>query len=216
MMELIQAAFLSVNLVFTLLLILMVLYWVTVILGVMDVELFNIDVPDSVDADVDGGGLDVDGSGILRSISHFFYIGEIPIMLILSIAILCMWAMVVMGNHFFNPVNSMLAAVPVYAGSFIASLFVCKVTAMPIKKIYDMFNKDCNAPRKVIGRLCTVITSTVSEKLGQVEVKTKGAPIILNVVSEGGHIFHKGDEALVVSQDKERGIYKIAEVNLEK
>ena len=222
MMELIQAAFLPVNIVFTVLLILMVLYWVTVILGVLDVELFHIDLPDSglhadadfhVDAEGDAG---IESGGVLRSILHFFYIGEVPVMLLVSIIILFLWALGMIGNHYFNSGNSMLAAIPIYAASFAASLFICRIIAMPIKKIYNLFNKDYNAPRNVMGRICTVATTTVSKTMGQAEVKTKGAPIILNVVSDSDHIFYKGDEALVVSEDKERGIYKIAEVNLEK
>ena len=51
--------------------------------------------------------------------------------------------------------------------------------------------------------------------MGQAEVPTKGAPILLNVVSDGDHVFHKGDEAIVVENDKEKGVYVIAPVNLE-
>ena len=46
MIELIQAAFSPVNLVLTVPLLLMVLYWITVILGVLDVEFLNVDLPD--------------------------------------------------------------------------------------------------------------------------------------------------------------------------
>lgn len=216
MVELIQAAFSPVNLVFTVLLILIVTYWVTVIIGVMDVELFDVDLPDG-DVDLDAeGNIDAEGSGMFRSILQFFYVGEVPIMLLFSILILSIWAMGMIGNHYFNPANLMILALPVYGVSLIASLFVCKVIAMPIKKFYDMFNKDYNAPRKTMGRICTVVTSTVSDQMGQAEVKTRGAPIILNVVSDSDHVFHKGDEAVIVAHDKERGIYKIAEINLEK
>ena len=87
---------------------------------------------------------------------------------------------------------------------------------MPLKKVYDMFNKDYNAPRKVMGRICTVVTTSVSDKMGQAEVKTKGAPIVLNVISDGEHVFHKSDEAVIVGKDNEKGIYTIAPLDLEK
>ena len=87
---------------------------------------------------------------------------------------------------------------------------------MPLKKIYNLFNKDCNAPKKVMGRICIVTTTLVSDKMGQAEVKTKGAPIILNVISNGEHVFHKGDEAVVVGREAEKGIYTIAPLDLEK
>ena len=226
MIDLIQTAFSPVNAVVTVLLILNVIYWITVILGVLDVDFLDIDLPDSgleidsdIDVDVDAAGeidMELGHDSILRSVLHFFYIGEVPIMLLLSILILSMWALCMLGNHHFNPSSSFLLAMPVYAISLIASLVICRIFAMPLKKIYNMFNKDYNAPRKVTGRICIITTTSVSDKMGQAEVKTKGAPIVLNVISDSKHVFHKGDEAVVVAKDKEKGIYTIAPLDLEK
>jgi len=226
MIDLIQTAFSPANAVVTVLLILNVIYWITVILGALDVDFLDVELFDSgleaggdLDVDVDADGdldLDMSQHGILRSIMHFFYIGEVPIMLLFSILILSMWTLCMFGNHYFNPSSSLLLAVPVYAMSLVASLFISRIFAMPLKKVYDMFNKDYNAPRKVTGRICIVTTTSVSDKMGQAEVKTKGAPIVLNVISDGEHVFHKGDEALVVGKDNEKGIYTIAPLDLEK
>jgi len=226
MIDLIQTAFSPVNAVVTVLLILNVIYWITVILGALDVDFLDVELFDSgleagpdVDVDVDAeGDLDLDMSqhSILRSIMHFFYVGEVPIMLLFSILILSMWTLCMFGNHYFNPSSSLLLAVPVYAMSLVASLFISRIFAMPLKKVYDMFNKDYNAPRKVTGRICIVTTTSVSDKMGQAEVKTKGAPIILNVISDSKHVFHKGDEAVVVAKNAEKGIYTIAPLDLEK
>ncbi|MCP4262512.1 MAG: DUF1449 family protein [Planctomycetes bacterium] len=225
MLDLIQTAFSPVNAVITVLLILNVIYWIVVILGALDVDFLDIELPDSgleVDSDID---VDVDAEGevdialshhsILCSVLHFFYVGEVPIMLLSSILILSMWTLCMFGNHYFNPRSSFLLAVPIYATSLVASLFICRIFAMPLKKVYDMFNKDYNAPKKVIGRICIVATTSVSDKMGQAEIKTKGAPIVLNVISDGEHVFHKGDEAVVVSRDNEKGIYIIAPLDLE-
>lgn len=226
MIELIQAAFSPVNAVVTVLLILNVIYWITVILGAIDVDFIDVELFDSgletggdVDVDVDAeGDLDLDMSehSVLRSIMHFFYVGEVPIMLLSSILILSMWTLCMFGNHYFNPMSSFLVAVPVYAISFVASLAICRIFAMPLKKVYEMFNKDYNAPKKVTGRICIVTSTSVSDKMGQAEVKTKGAPIVLNVISDGEHVFSKGDEAVVVAKDDEKGTYTIAPLDLEK
>jgi len=224
MIDLIQTAFSPVNAVVTVLLILNLIYWITVILGALDVDFLDVELFDSgleagPDVDLDAeGDLDLDMSqhGVLRSIMHFFYVGEVPIMLLSSILILSMWTLCMFGNHYFNPGSSLLLAVPVYTISFVVSLLICRISAMPLKKVYDMFNKDYNAPKKVIGRICIVATTSVSDKMGQAEVKTKGAPIVLNVISDGEHVFHKGDEAVVVARDSESGIYRIAPLDLEK
>lgn len=205
MLDVIQTAFSPVNAVVTVLLIMNVIYWITVILGVMDVDFLDFDID-----------MELGHDSILRSVLHFFYIGEVPIMLLLSILILSMWTLCMLGNHCFNARGSFIVALPIHAVSLVSSLVICRILAMPLKKIYDMFNKDCNAPRKVTGRICIVTTTSVSDKMGQAEVKTKGAPIVLNVISDSKHVFHKGDEAVVVAKDKEKGTYTIAPLDLEK
>ena len=226
MMELIQAAISPVNLVLTVPLMLMVLYWITVIAGVLDVDFLNIELPDSgleIDADVDFD-LDADGEvdlgaeagGLGRSILHFFYVGEVPIMVLSSILILCLWTISMLSNHYLNPRGSLLIAAGMFIGNAAASLFICKVIAMPLRRVYLSMEKDRNAPRDVLGRICVVVTTSVYEKIGQAEVKTRGAPSVLNVVAEDDHVFKKGDEAVVTGKDKQRGVYTIAPVNLER
>ena len=227
MIELIHFAFLPVNTGFTILLIVMTFYWLMVIIGLLDINLFDIDLDSGLEADSDLDiDLDVDGEadingeiasgGIMRSVLHFFYVGEVPVMVLFSIFILTIWVCVIMGNYYFNNNASLLIALPVYFVSLIASLFVAKLFAMPLRRLYMVYNKDYNAAKEVVGGLCYVITTEVSaNKMGQAEVKTKGAPIILNVIAQGDNILKKGDEAVVLERDKTRGIYYIAPANLE-
>ena len=227
MIELIHFAFLPVNTGFSILLLLMTLYWIMVIIGLLDINLFDIDLDSGLEADSDldidfdvDGEADIDGEiasgGILRSILHFFYIGEVPIMVLLSIFILSIWVCVIMGNYYFNNKGSFLIALPVYFVSLIASTFVAKIFVMPLRKLYMTYNKDYNAVKDVVGRICHVTTTEVTaKKMGQAEVKTKGAPIILNVIVQGDSILKKGDEAVVIERNDTKGIYYIAPANLE-
>lgn len=215
MMELVHAAFMPVNVVLTVLLLLVVLYWLMVIIGAMDADLFDIDFDADADVDFDVDG-DIDGGGFGRGLLEFFYIGEVPIMILLSILILSMWTISMMVNHMFNPAGSILLGLPIFAGNIVISLMICKVFIMPFRKMFNSLNKDANASRPVMGRICTVVTTQVSEKMGQAEMSSKGAPILLNVVAEGGNVFKKGDEAVVISKNVELGVYTIAPVDLEK
>ena len=69
MAELMTLALSPINLVFTLLLLMVILYWIIVILGVLDVDLFQVDLSDfdadgdlGVDGDVHGVGASLSGS----------------------------------------------------------------------------------------------------------------------------------------------------------
>jgi hypothetical protein len=52
--------------------------------------------------------------------------------------------------------------------------------------------------------------------MGQAEITTKGAPIVLNVLSRQNHSFTKDDKAVIVKKNTETGIYYIVPPNLEK
>jgi hypothetical protein len=219
MVELMSIAFSPLNIVFTVLLIVIVLYWITVIIGVLDVDLFDIDFDADMDFDADVD-VDVDLDGApegARAVMEFFYIGEIPIMVLVSLMILSMWALSVLGNYYFNPEGRIAHALGLGVVNFIISLGVVKLVAAPLRPFYALFNKDYNAPRKLMGRICRIMTTEVTPKhRGQAEVTTKGAPIIVNVSPKQAHSFTKDDQAIIVGKDKETGIYYIVPPNLEK
>ena len=227
MKELIYFAFLPVNIGFTIFLLLMTLYWIMVIIGLLDIDVFDINLDTDLDADADidldldvNTEADIDGEiaggGMFHSILHFFYIGEVPVMLLLSILILCMWVFVITGNYYLNRNGSFLIAVPIYLVSLVASAFTARLFATPLRKIYIFYNKDYNETKDVVGRMCCVTTTEVTaDKMGQAEVKTEGAPIILNVIARGDSVLKKGDQAVVLERNEEKGIYYIVPANLE-
>ncbi len=135
------------------------------------------DVGHDVGGHVDGH---VDGvePGIGHSVLHFFYIGEVPTMLLVSVMVLSLWAFSMLGNHYLNPEGSVAMAVAIFFGNFAISTLVLKFVALPLRTFYFILNKDYNAPGDVVGKVCRVVTTHVTrEKMGQAEVPTKGAPI---------------------------------------
>jgi hypothetical protein len=224
MLEFVTTAFAPANVLFTVLLLVVGLYWIMVILGVLDLDLFHIELPGAdLDADLDaGGGAEAGtaaegvGPGVFRSILHFLYVGEIPTMLLASIMVLSLWTFSMLGQHYLNRDGSAVMAVAIFVGDFAVSTVVLKFVALPLRRFYLLLNKDYNAPGDVVGRVCRVVTTQVSaETMGQAEVPTRGAPLLLNVRAREAHVFHKGEEALVVERDDAEGTYRIAPVNLE-
>jgi hypothetical protein len=222
MLELLQAAFSPVNVALTVLLILTVVYWLAVILGALDIDFLNVEVDADADVDVDvdaDAGADADAdlhAGGLRALLGFFYIGEVPVMVLASILVLAMWMMSVTANAIFNPHGSLLLGVPIFLAVLAAGLVVLKVVGLPLRRLFNAFTRDYNAPQKVIGRLCIVTTTSVSDRLGQAEIRGRVAPIVLTVKTEGGAELHRGDEAVVVDLDRDKGVYVIAPVEMEK
>ncbi len=213
MPEVIQEAFLSINLISTVLLILVFLYWIMVIFGAMDISLFDFDLPDA-DADVDVDA-DVGGGGFLHSILDFFYIGEVPAMIIISIGVLVFWTVSVLGNYYLNDSRSMLMALPICVGNMVVTIFITKFTMKPFRAFFVSLNNEEGTIKDVIGQMCIISTTQVSEKMGQAEVASDQAPILINVITEDGSILHKGDHAVVISKNTKTGVYTITTTEME-
>ena len=83
MKELIENAFTGVNIIPTVLLILSLIYWLTVIIGIIDLDFFDFDL--NIDGDL---GNSMEG---FQSILAFFNLKEIPIMVLASLISLVFW-----------------------------------------------------------------------------------------------------------------------------
>jgi hypothetical protein len=218
MMELFQESIRLVNLPFTMLAGLAVLYWVLVIFGMVDLDALDFDL--DLDLDVDAAAdLDADAHGLagtpLASVLSFLGLHDAPLMLAMSFYFFSMWAISVLANYYLNPGHVALVSVVIIVVNIFVSLFVMKITTRPFAKLYRILNTDYDAPQKVIGSICTVTSLEISDRVGSCEITAKGAPIQLNAVNRGTTILKKGDEALVVKYDKEKRVYEIEPINLE-
>ena len=132
MLELLHVAFMPVNLLFTVLLLLVLLYWIMVILGALDIDFLDFDFDTDTDVDIDADAdMDVQGGGVLRGVLEFFYVGEIPVMVLVSVFALCLWMISVIGNYYLNPKDSLILSLPILAGNIFVSSMVVKVMAVP-------------------------------------------------------------------------------------
>jgi hypothetical protein len=115
-----------------------------------------------------------------------------------------------LGNHTFNPEGDWLRAFAIFNVNWVIGLVVVKIVGAPLRPLYAVMNRDYNAAPRVMGNRCRVITSQVTDRqMGQAEVTTKGAPLVLNVRAREGQAFQKDDEAVIIAKDKETGVYTI-------
>ena len=211
MSELLRAAISAVNLPYTILLGLIVLYWISVIIGFFDLDLFDFDLDTDVDADVDVD-VDVDAGGlggIGIAVLKFFHVGQMPITILISFFALSTWVISVLANYYTSNSNflfSLLFFVP----NVIISLFVTKFCTLPFRALFVKLNKEGEDTEEVVGRMCVVTSSRVDSKFGQAEIRTAAAPLQLNVRTLGDEVLEKGEEVPVVQEDPGRNFYIVS------
>ena len=208
MTELLQAAISPPNLVPTGLLVFVLLYWLTVIIGLLDMKTVDLDLSHHGHLHYDSH-LPHDGpsTGWLNGALAFFNLGRIPLMVFLSFVFLPLWIGSILANYYTGN-TSLLLGLAFLLPLFVGSLFVAKFLTLPFVKLFTAMEKDHDAGAVVIGKVCTVLLPATADKLGQASVRIDGAPLMLNVRSISAPLA-KGETALVIDFDPQKRCYLI-------
>ena len=228
MIELYREAISPPNLLYTLLLGLVMIYWLTVIIGALDLDFLDIHLDADVDVDVDvdidvDADVDVDtdvdkdvetdvggggGAGwFLHSIA-FFNVGSVPFMVFMSILILSMWTSSVMMNYYFgNPYSWFFIAFLI--PNLVVSLFITKALTTPLKGIHKKMNQQGVSKKELVGKTCKVTLEVVPGKTGQAEIYYKEKNFLLKIRAENDIPISKGSQVLVVEYDPEKDFYLV-------
>ncbi len=211
MKETLDAAFSILNIIPTTLLILILIYWITVIIGVFNVDSFDIDADADVDADID---INAGDSLIwLNSALSFFNLGKIPLMVILSFFSISLWVISLLVNYYLNNTSFFLALVYLIPNILI-SAFITKFATTPFVHVFAKAEDEVQNNKSLKGRICYITLEATHDKLGQAKIKIEGSQFIINVLStEEINILHKGESCLVIDYVSEKNLYLIEPFN---
>lgn len=204
MEDLLEAIVWGANIVPTALLVFVLIYWLVVLLGFIDIDSFDIDIDLDLDTDTHVGG----SVGWLNHVLYFFNLGQVPLMLFISFLALPMWLLAIVATEFlvFDSVFlSFIFLVP----NFIVSLFVAKIFTQPFVKLFNTLENHVDDNTEVIGKICTVILNTTDEKMGQARVEGNGSVVLLNIKTRKGTELKKGETGLVIDYVPEKSYYII-------
>lgn len=196
--ELLRYAFTGVNIIPTLLLIIMQIYWLVAITGFFDFEF--------LDFDLEGA----ESVGPLNALAVLLNIGQVPAVLAISLIILNFWI-----------VSMLLYYLPIVAGglingvllipAFVVSLYITKVIIQPVNKLFIGKASKDGIDNKVLGKRCVMLCDLDDKRLGQARVKQNGASVVMNVKKIfDEETFKKGEVAFVYKKDEDKDFYYIA------
>lgn len=182
---------------YTILLAFLLLYWLLVMAGAFDFEIFGVDV----DADLDTP------DGPFQWFLALFNIGELPVMIVISFVVLGLWTTAMITGMFMPAGISAIFRVALFP----VNLVVGALLAIPlIRPVAWLFRKN-EAAREDIrpeGSLARLRDALEPEAMGQALIDRQGAPVILNVKLAGGEpALGAGTEVVVVA--KEGDFYRV-------
>ncbi|MCU7837053.1 MAG: DUF1449 domain-containing protein [gamma proteobacterium symbiont of Taylorina sp.] len=197
--------------VFTLILIVCLLYWLVAILGFVDIDFLDMDIGahDHTDIDMQHDLTSVD---VLAGLLLRFGLYGIPITIIISFIALFGWFFCYYIVHYlfgFIPDGLLhfLAGFPVL---FIAFYIAILITAQLIKPLRPLFKKaEQETLKKILGQTVIVRTSRVDKEFGEAIFEDGGAGLVLKVRSSGDETFKKGDVIVLLEYIEENNTYRV-------
>ena len=222
MVEFVQLCFTTVNLPFTVALLLVLAYWLIFLFGAIGLDTLDIDLDADVDADLSietdaeiGADIESDGyGGLMLPMLRYFNAGQVPLTVWVTSVVTFMWAGAILGTHYFNPTVGVGLACLMFIPNLLASLYLTKLATAPLRIVFKKAKQGVAAPITIVGKTCRITSGLVTTKSGQAELPREGAPITLNVRGKEGTI-KKGTEVVVVDYDEEKNIYTVVPLNLE-
>jgi hypothetical protein len=137
---------------------------------------------------------------------HFFNIGDVPFMIILSFLSLSMWAGSIAFNRYTGN-TSPLVALGFFVPLLIVSLFLTKFCSAPFVKLFTVLNKDID--KNVVGLRCIVKVGALENRIGQAEIETEEFHQLINIKSIEQHRLIKGEEVLIIDYNKDEHYYLV-------
>ena len=202
MKEIWEQAILPYNLPFTILLGLVVLFWLFTLIGAFGVDSFDVDLDADADGDLSHIG-DVPAA-LLRVVNA----GSVPVTIVLSVLVVTMWCGAMVLNYYFNPgQNSWIALVFVMV-AFVVGVLATKFLTQPLVPFMKKLKQAENAA-PVVGCVGVVRSIRIDSEYGQVEVeRPDGAPALLNArLGPDAEPAPRGSSVAIVSCDEATGVY---------
>ena len=213
MIELFNEAVALYNLPASLLLVLVMFYWLTVVFGLAD--------SDTEPLDIDGDGIaDVGANshGFWPTCGRFLHLGQVPLMVVGSFFAISLWVLSVLGNYFLNGQpgdRDLWRALLLLAPNFIISLVFTRIAVSPFRKLFNAMDQSATEVEAVLGREAVVTSAQVDERYGQVSVGTGAAPLLINArVAAGEPPIAKGTTVLVTTAGPDHAFYFIQPAHL--
>jgi hypothetical protein len=226
---------------FTILMGVILTYWLFVILGAVGIDALDGDVDLSAGAKAASGAFeggakaaggvlegadahghvdhaghdhDVDGhdSGLFAALGF----AGIPVTISSSFIVFSSWVLSLASrNTVFDLLGPILPGAVIGGGLFllcaVLGTLMASVAVRPLRPVF--IAKQAPGRDSLMGRVCIINSGSVSGNFGHATFNDGGAGVILNVFCSRDNQLKRGDQALILGYDPVRGVYEVEPVD---
>jgi len=194
--------------IFSLLIVLCILFCLVAVLGVVDFDILNFDLPEADNLNVDN----LTNAHVLASLMMKLGLVGIPAPIILFSMSLIGWlASFILCYYTFKIfpegiLRFVCGVVILFSVSFF-SAYITGLILRPFKKFFETANQEVQ--KEIIGHLGVVRTSKVNDKFGEATVEDGGAGLIVKVRSYKHEEFSRGDRIILLDYLPQENVYRV-------
>ncbi|SMF47349.1 Protein of unknown function [Alteromonadaceae bacterium Bs31] len=195
--------------VFTVLLIFCILYWALAVLGMVEIDILDFDIPEDIDINNfdDMSNLNV-MSGLLLKLG----LNAVPLTIVLTLIALLGWVISFLIVYFLFPfvpgaLLKFLVAIPVFIGTAYVSAMITATVIRPLRPIFQAANQEVE--KTIVGQVAIVRTGRVDKKFGEATVEDGGAGLLVKVRPYKEEQFKRGDRVVLLEYIAEENLYKV-------
>jgi hypothetical protein len=234
--ELVVASLQFPTVVFTIGLGIVLVYWLFVLLGALDIDLLgggdvDADVSGAAkgvgemltggakaggeafhvhaggDADLDAGGGDGELDGDGGGLWHGLGLGDVPVTISVSLISLVAWVSSLLAMRYLIATGSGWIAALVLVAAIVIALPIAALLVRPLAPVFAIREGKTNAD--YIGHACTITTGRVDDQFGQATIEDGGTVLIIAVRCDRPDALARGDRALIIEFDRDRQAYVV-------
>lgn len=195
------------TIIFTGLVIFVVMYWLISLLGMADMDSFELDIADGLDA---GDAISAEDMGFFSAVLFKFGLYGVPVVIMLSIFSLTGWFISYMMTLFAAKYVSGIILTGIGVVTLMLtvwlSAWITGKSISPFRKISEKRPK--KNFKSVVGKVGTVRSSIVNDAFGEAIVEDGGGGLILKVRSHD-ITFKQGDRVVLIDYLADDNVYTV-------
>lgn len=197
------------TLFFTLLLAVTTVYWLVAVLGVVDLDILDLDIPEG---DVDINNDASSGANAIAGLLLKLGLNGVPLTVVISFLALFGWLICYFSVHLIFPivpdgVLEYVVGFPILVGSLYAAILITAQIIKPLKPFFANMYK--NTIKNVLGQTAIVRSLRLDSRFGEVLLMDGGAGLIFKARTLGDETFKKGDRVVLLEYLKDQYAYRV-------
>ncbi|MBX3273683.1 MAG: DUF1449 family protein [Sandaracinaceae bacterium] len=213
---------------FTGLLGLVLVYWLSVMFGAVDLDAFDpggaLDGAEGVGGELDGaaegagegaaegadGSAEAGGPTGFAAVLHALRLRHAPLTVVVSFIAVFGWIASYFGSRYLAPLvplGDALTGALVLLAALVVALPLTSLATRPLAKLFK--TEPARSNRDLIGQVVTVKTGHVDARFGQASLDDGQAGLLLKIRCEDPDALARGDRALIVDWDEESGAFEV-------